>query len=367
MRIEYSYLGKQFENIEEYISDIRGLVKSGEFTLGPYVERFEKMFAEYVGTRFVISTNTGTDALILGLRALGVGPGDEVITVPNSFYATVGAIVAVGARPVFADCDERFQIDAHEIEKVISKKTKAILPVHWTGASPEMDTICSLASKYNLHVIEDACPAVGAKINGKAAGTFGTIGAFSMHPLKPLNVWGDGGMIATDSEEAAKFLSCYRNHGMVDRDNINMWGVNARVQPIQAVVAMRQLKGIEKIIEIRNRNAAHFDEGLSELKEFVRIPTRLKGHREAFQLYIIECDRREELLQYLWKNEIEAKIHYPIPLHLQPPGRELGYKEGDFPNAEAQAKRIVTLPSHQHLSDDQIQFTVDTIKAFYKK
>lgn len=367
VKVKYSYLAEQFANVEGYFSDLRKLVKSGEFTLGPTVERFEKKFAEYIGVKHVISTNTGTDALILALKAAGVKPGDEVITVPNTFVATVGAIVAAGARPVFVDCDDRFQIDAGKIEKAISKRTRVILPVHWAGASPDLKTILSIADKRGIAVVEDACPAVGAKIGKRFAGSFGKVNAFSMHPLKPLNVWGDGGMVATDSDEAAKFLRLYRNHGLSDRDHIEFWGVNCRLQPVQAVVAMRVLDGIETLIRIRNRNARLLDQGLSGLEAHIRTPRRLKGNREAFQLYLACASRRDELVRTLIAKGVEAKIHYPIPLHLQKAARPLGYKRGDFPVAEKQASEVVTLPSHQFISEKQIEAMVRLIRNFYAK
>lgn len=366
MKVKYSYLAEQFADFESYVPALRELVKSGEFTLGPYVERFEKKFGDYIGVKHVISTNTGTDALILALKAAGVKTGDEVITAPNTFVATVGAIVAVGARPVFVDCDERYQIAAEKIEKAVTRRTRVILPVHWGGASPDMKRIMSLADKKRISVVEDACPAVGAKIDGRFAGSFGLVNAFSMHPLKPLNVWGDGGMIATDNDKVAAFLRLYRNHGLSDRDHIDFWGVNSRLQPIQALVAMRVLARIEQSIKIRNRNARLLDEGLSDLGKFIRTPERPKGHREVYQLYIASASRREELAEYLTKRGVEVKVHYPIPLHLQKAAKSLGYRRGDFPVCEKQAAEILTIPSHQYVSPEQIRATIELIHDFYR-
>jgi dTDP-3-amino-2,3,6-trideoxy-4-keto-D-glucose/dTDP-3-amino-3,4,6-trideoxy-alpha-D-glucose/dTDP-2,6-dideoxy-D-kanosamine transaminase len=197
-----------------------------------------------VGVKHTIGTNTGTDALILALKALSIGPGDEVITQVNTFYATVGAIVAVGARPVFVDVDDQYAIDARLIEAAITPRTRAILPVHWAGLPPDMPAIMDLARRRGLYVVEDACPATGAAYAGKAAGSFGDLGAFSMHPLKPLHVWGDGGAVVTNDDRAARWLRLYRNHGMVNRDEIEMWGVNQRLQTLQAVVANRVLDGV---------------------------------------------------------------------------------------------------------------------------
>jgi dTDP-4-amino-4,6-dideoxygalactose transaminase len=367
MRVPYCYLDQQFADVEAYFNDLRGLVKSGEFTLGPYVEAFEKKFAAYIGVKHAVSTNTGTDALILALRAAGVRPGDEVITVPNTFYATVGAAVAVGARPVFVDCDDRFQIDANKIEAAITPRTRALLPVHWAGCSPDMPAIMDIARRHNLVVVEDACPAVGAKVGKRSAGTFGKVNGFSMHPLKPLNVWGDGGIAVTDDDAAAAWMHLYRNHGMTDRDHIEIWGVNYRLQPVQAIVGSRQLDVIEKIIGVRVRNARHLDRRLAELRDFVTLPARPPENREAYQLYIIRCARRDELLEYLQAHEIEARVHYPVPLHLQKAAAGLGYQRGDFPVAERQADEIITLPAHQHVTPEQCDYMADTIRAFYAK
>ncbi len=367
MRVKYSYLQEQFVDVEDIFSELRELVKSGEFTLGPTVDRFEKKFADYIGVKHVISTNTGTDALILALKAVGVKPQDEVITVPNTFFATVGAIVAVGARPVFVDCDDRFQIDVTKIENAITKRTRALLPVHWAGCPADLKSIMAIADKRGIAVVEDACPAVGAKVNGRFVGTFGKANAFSMHPLKPLNVWGDGGMIATNDEEVASFLKLYRNHGMSDRDHIELWGVNSRLQPVQAVVAMRVLDSIEQLIKNRIRNARLLDEGLKGLEEFIRPPRRPKDTREVYQLYIACAKRRDELVKYLIAREVEAKIHYPIPLHLQKAAAGLGYKKGDFPVCEKQASEIITIPSHQFIDEKQIAYMIKNIRGFYGK
>jgi aminotransferase EvaB len=365
MQVKYSYLDQQFSEVETYFKDLRELVASGEFTLGPYVEAFEKKFATYLGVKHAIGTNTGTGALILSLKAVGVKPGSEVITVANTFIATVGAIVAAGARPVFVDCDERYQIDVNKIEAAITSKTAAILPVHWAGCPPEMDKILEIANRHSVPVVEDACPAVGAKINGRFAGTFGKVNAFSMHPLKPLNVWGDGGIIVTNDDKSAEFLRLYRNHGLVDRDHVEIWGVNDRLQPFQAVVGSRVLDKVESLVEARIRNARLLDKSLIGLESFIRPPHRPLGYREVYQLYLLTAKRRDELVKYLNSRSIEAKIHYPIPIHLQNAARDLGYVRGDFPVCERQAQEVLTLPAHQYINTEEIEYMVSTINEFY--
>lgn len=365
MRVPYNYLPLQFGDPEPFIADWRDLIKSTEFTLGPFVEAFEKKFATFVGCKYVVSTNTGTDALILALKAVGVGPGDEVITVPATFYATVGAIVAVGARPVFVDCDEYNQIDVNLIPQTITPRTKAILPVHWCGASPDMPAIMKIAEEHRLQVVEDACMAPGGDIDGKHPGTFGHASAWSLHPLKPLHVMGDGGMVTTDDDALAAWMQMYRNHGMVDRNHIEIWGVNMRLQPMQAIVASRVLDTVNETVSIRNRNAQLLDKGLGELVPHVQVFPRRAGYRETFSLYMARFESRDALVGYLADRGIEAKIHYPVPLHLQRAAVGLGYKRGDFPVCEQIAGEIITLPSHQYVTYLQIDFMISTIRRFY--
>ena len=367
MKVPYNYLPMQFSELDEIFDEWRELICSTEFTLGPYVEKFEKEFANFIGAKHVISTNNGTDALILALKACGVGPGDEVISVPTTFYASIGAIVAVGAKPVFVDIDSRYQINVAQIEQAITGKTKAILPVYWGGAAPEMKKIMQIASENKLKVVEDACMAPGGQVFDKHSGTYGDVNAWSMHPLKPLNVMGDGGMVSTDDDELAAWMRMYRNHGMVDRDHNDIWGVNMRLQPLQAVVASKVLKTVNDSVAIRNKNAIALDAGLKTLGNNVTLPERLPGYRETFSLYMAKFKKRDQLVPYLLNRGIDVKIHYKVPLHLQKAAEDLGYHEGDFPNAEMYAREIMTIPIHQYLSTEQLQFCIDSIHSFYEK
>ncbi len=365
MRVPFNYLPFQFKDTSKYFSAWKKLIKSSEFTLGPYVKKFEKDISKFVKVKYCISTNNGTDALILSLKSLGIKKGDEVITVCNSFYATVGAIIACDAKPIFVDSDDRYQIDVTKIEKAISKKTKVILPVHWGGASPDMNKICKIAKKHKLKILEDACMGIGGKIFGKSPGTFGDVSAMSMHPLKSLNVMGDGGMIVTNNSKIARWLNQYRNHGMKNRDEIDFWGVNARIQPLQAIVASIELKKIKKILQKRSLNANFLDRELSKIKN-VKVPIRTKVNFETNALYMCLVEKRDKLKSFLNKRGIEVKIHYPKPLHLQKAARELKYKKGDFPVAEEQSRKLITLPVHQYLNKKHLKNIVQTIKQFYK-
>ena len=365
-KVPFNYLQYEFKNPTKIFQNWKKLIKSTEFTLGPYVQKFENRFAKFVGSKFCISTNNGTDALILSLKALGIKKGDEVITVCNSFYATTGAIIAVGAKPVFTDCDDRYQMKINQIEQLITKKTRAIIPVHWAGASPKMNQIIKIAKKNKIEVIEDACMGIGGKCENQHPGTFGIIGAFSMHPLKSLNAMGDGGMIVTNDSRIASWALKFRNHGMVDRDHIDFWGVNMRLQPLQAVVGIEGLKKIKKTIIKRNRNAYYLDRGLKKIEPFVKTPNRLNNYTETFSLFMILCHHRDKLQKYLNSNGIETKIHYPIPLHLQKAAKKLGYKKGSFLNAESQARKLLSLPVHQFISLKQIKYMLKHINTFYK-
>lgn len=367
MRVPYNYLPMQFADSRPIIRDWEELIASTEFTLGPVMEAFEQKFAQFVGMKHCIATNNGTDALTLAFKSIGLRDGDEVITVCNTFYATVGAIVRCGATPVFVDTDTRFQIDATKIERAITSRTKVIVPVHWAGASPEMNAIMAIALANGLLVVEDACMGIGGSIVGSSPGTFGIAGAYSVHPLKSLNVMGDGGMVVTNDDGMAEWMRKYRNHGMVDRDHIDFWGVNMRMQPLQAVVASHGLDALSGIIKKRLRNAECLDRGLAAISPQVTLPARPIGNVETHALYMALFEQRDNLLGYLKEHGVEAKVHYPIPLHLQNAASSLGYRSGDFPVAEFQASRLITLPVHQFLEDQHLDFMLCKIQEFYGK
>ena len=365
MKVPYNYLPFEFKDTKKIFKKWKELIKSTDFTLGSKVNEFESKFAKYIGSKYCISTNNGTDALILSLKSLGIKRNDEVITVSNTFYATVGAIVACGAKPILIDCDDRYQINIDKIAEKINRKTKAIIPVHWGGASPEMDKIVKIAKKYKIKIVEDACMGIGGSVNSKSPGTFGDIGAFSMHPLKSLNVMGDGGMLVTKNKKIFNWIKKYRNHGMVNRDMIDFWGVNMRLQPLQAIVALEGLKKLDKTISKRNLNAKRMDKLLLPLFPNVILPKRQKNHKETFALYMILVNRRDQLLKYLHKNGIEAKVHYPIPLNKQKASKNLFLNQKNFSISNYQSKKLITLPIHQYITSRQIVYMVKKIKNFY--
>jgi len=365
MIVPYSYLDRQFADIDEYLEDIRRVVRSGDFTLGKPVEEFEERFARMAGVPYAVGVASGTDALILPLRAVGVGPGDEVITAPNTFFASVASIVMVGATPVFVDNGDDYMIDVNRIEAAITPRTKAILPVHLSGHPADMPAIMAIAEKHGLAVVEDAAQAILASIDGKHVGSWGATAGFSMHPLKNLNVWGDAGIIVTRFKDVRDTLRLLRNHGMITRDTIGLWGTNSRLDSVQAAVGLRLITQVHDITNKRIANAGRFDAAFADMADVITVPARKPNVRQVFHTYVIRVKDRDRLLAYLTAEGVRAKVHYPIPLHLQPAASGLGYKPGDFPVCEAHCQSIITLPVHQHLTTDEIEFVVDRVRKFY--
>lgn len=367
IRVPFSYLDRQFADVDLYLSDIRKLVQTGDFTLGGPLREFERRFAEICGLPYALGVASGTDALILSLKALGVGPGDEVITTPTTFIATVGAIVMTGARPVFVDSEDGFVIDATKIEAAITSRTKTIVPVHYTGNVADMPRIADVARRHKLSVVEDACQAIGATLDGKPVGFWGDTACFSLHPLKNLNVWGDGGIIVARSQELKDKIELYRNHGLSNRDEVAIFGCNSRLDTLQALIGNRLIQQVGFITEQRIANAMRYDAAFENMADFVRTPRRRPGVQHVFHLYMVRVKKRDELLAYLNGNGVEAKVHYPIPVHLQKAAQHLGYKRGDFPVSEEDSRTVITLPAHQHLSRDEIDYTIQLIESFYRR
>lgn len=361
----HNYLRAQFSDYPEIFRKLERLVIEGDFTLGRAVDEFEERIRGITGSKYCVGVGSGTDALFLSLKAAGVGPGDEVITTPYTFFATVGSIVTAGARPVFADIREDFNIDPERIEAAITPRTKAIMPVHWSGLPCEMDAIMDLAGRHGLFVVEDACHALKAEYRGRPAGSFGLTGCFSLHPLKNLNVWGDGGFLVTDSEEMHRQLVLLRNHGLLNRNECAVFAYNSRLDSLQAIVANHLLDKIDHITERRIANSLRLDELLADLPE-VRLPVRPEAVRQVHHLYCLRVDRRDDLQRFLVESGIDAKIHYPIPMHLQPAAREFGYRAGDFPAAEQAAAEELSLPVHEFVADHELEQMAGLVRKFYR-
>lgn len=366
MRVPFSYLDRQFAEVEPYLAEIGALVRSGDFTLGSSVVEFEERFAAMCRLPHAVGVGSGTDALILSLEILGVGPGDEVITAANTFVATAGAIAMTRAKPVFVDNDDGFTLDPARLEAAITPRTRAIVPVHYSGNVADMPRIMAIAKQRDLVVVEDACQAIAASRGGSPVGSWGATAAFSLHPLKNLNVWGDGGMIVMRSAELRDRLRLYRNHGLVGRDEVAMWGHNSRLDSLHAVIGNRLIDQTAFITQTRIANARRYDTGLADVSE-IAVPQRDPAVVHTYHLYMLRAQRRDALLAYLIEHGVEAKVHYPVPLHLQPAARHLGYGRGDFPQAEADAETMITLPAHQHLRADEIDYTIARVREFYRR
>ena len=366
MKVRYSYLSQQFSNCDDLWDNLKKFVPTGDFTLGKPLTEFENGFAKLIGTKHAIGVNSGTDAIKLSLKALGVSHGDEVITTANTFVATVGAIVELGAIPVFVDCDDTFCMNVDLLESKITPKTKAIVPVHFTGYMTDMRKLNPIAQRYNLPIIEDACQSILGAIDGVKAGTWGNTGCFSLHPLKNLNVWSDGGVIVTNDDKLADELRLLRNHGLIDRDTVTIMGYNSRLDTIQAVVGNWLLPTAVDISNKRIENANYYDKHLSQIKQ-ISIPPRPSGFRIVYHLYIIFAEDRDNLLEYCIEKGIEAKVHYPIPIYRQKALQYLGLQEGDFPVTDAHTKKIITFPCDQHLSIEEMDYVIQTVQNFYIK
>jgi aminotransferase EvaB len=364
MKVRYSYLKQQFENCDDLWAQLKEFVPTGDFTLGQPLTKFENEFAKLIGTKHAIGVNSGTDAIKISLKSMGIGYGDEVITAANTFVATVGAIIELGAIPVFIDCNDTFCMETEKIEEVITEKTKAIVPVHFTGYMTDMRKLMPLANKYKLRVVEDACQSILGAIENKNAGTWGNTGAFSLHPLKNLNVWSDGGVITTNDDILAENIKLLRNHGLKDRDTITLMGYNSRLDTLQAIVGSWLLPKTKEIASKRIENAKYYDDNLKSIKQ-IRIPPRPSDFTIVYHLYIIFAEDRDSLLSYCIEKGIEAKIHYPVPIYRQPALEYLGYNEGTFENTDKHAKSIISFPCDQHLSRLELDYVINTVKSFY--
>ena len=366
LKINHSYLVEQFFDYSKIFKELEKVVKKGDYTLGKAVDVCEKNFAKRTGAKYAISVGNGTDALLLTLKALDIGVGDEVITVPYTFIATVGSIVTAGAKPVFVDIKEDYNIDENQIINAITKKTKAIMPVHWAGRPCEMEKIYSIAKKYKLYVVQDSAHVIGARYKKKHLVNFGDACTYSMHPLKNLNVWGDGGFIVTNKKKLANKLYLIRNHGLKDRNTCKVFGYNSRLDTIQATVANYKMKKkLDNITNKRIKNSKMLDKLLSKNKNITTVK-RFKHLKEVFHLYHINVKKRDALQKYLLNHDIDAKVHYPIPVHLQPAAKFLKYKKGDFPVSERMASTSLSLPVHEFISKRHIEYMSKAINNFYK-
>lgn len=365
MQVPYVDLARQHAALKtELLEAIGKVLDVGQFVLGSEVQLFEQRFAELCGAQFAVGVNSGTDALILALQVLGIGPGDEVITVPNSFVATASAIHIVGARPVFVDVDEEYNMDPDRLEAAISPKTKAVLPVHLTGRPAKMDAITRIAAHHDLHLVEDCAQAILATYNRQGVGTFGAVGCFSLHPLKNLNACGDGGVLTTNDPDIYEALKIRRNLGLKTREDCVLWSENTRLDTIQAAILLVKLNYLEQWTQRRRENAGYYRKELANLKE-VLVPSAHEWEYAVYHTFVVQAERRDDLRTFLASRGIGTAIHYPLPIHLTSAGLELGYPAGSFPMAESQAKRIISLPIYPELTTNDLDYIIQNLFDFY--
>jgi dTDP-4-amino-4,6-dideoxygalactose transaminase len=353
-------LAAQFaEERNELMGVVEAALARGDWVGGEAVERLEAELAAACATSHAVALNSGTDALILGLRALGIGPGDEVITAPNSFIASAGAIAAVGAVPVFADVRDDQNIDPQAVEAAITPRTRALMPVHLTGRMADMGALCAIAQRHGLAIIEDAAQSFGSRWQDRPAGSFGHVGCFSAHPLKNFNAAGDAGFAVTADAALAERMRRLRSHGLTDRNSAPEWGLVSRLDTVQAEILLVRLRRLPSVIARRRRNAALYRQRLR-----VFVPPCRPEEFNTFHLFVVQVDRRDALRDFLADRGIRSQVHYPIPIHLQPAAADLGHGPGAFPVAERQAGRILSLPIHQFLSEDDIKAVCDAVADF---
>jgi dTDP-4-amino-4,6-dideoxygalactose transaminase len=362
----YNYPHQLGADIEPLIADLRSMLIGGRYELTAEVKQFEAQLAGYLGARHVRGVNTGTDALVVALRALGIGPGDEVITQANTFHATVGAIELVGARPVLVDVDPAaFLIDRQQLRDAIGPRTRVLLPVHLYGKPTPMAEIVALAESRGLFVVEDAAQAIGARTEGQSVGTFGHFACFSFHPSKNLSAAGDGGAVVARNADLDEALRRQRELGQVGQNNHVVVGFNTKLDALQARILSWKLPRLEQWNEHRRTVAGWYRERLVGLP--LGFQARTEGETHVYHLFQVQTGERDALLAHLRDREIDAVIRYPVPIHLQPAFAGKGWKAGQFPVAEALAKELLCLPIRPDIGVDEVDYVADSVREFFAK
>lgn len=363
MKVPFLDLKSQYESIRDEVGQaLQSVLDRTAFAGGPFVAEFEKHFAEFCGTQHAVGVGSGTDALWLALQALGIGPGDEVITTANTFIATAEAISICGARPVFVDIDQdTFNMDPSLLEDAITSRTKAVIPVHLYGQPADMDPITEVAERHGLAVIEDACQAHGAEYKGRRAGSIGRAGCFSFYPGKNLGAYGEAGAVTTDDGELADRMRMFRDHGQKAKYYHSIVGWNARMDGFQGAILDVKLRHLNDWNDARREHAHSYSRLLRDV-EGVVTPGEPGFARSVYHIYAIRVEKRDTLMSDLAEREVSCGIHYPIPLHLQDAYADLGYKKGDFPVTEQCAVQILSLPMYAELTDKHIERVVEQIR-----
>lgn len=365
MKIPFVDLRAQYLTLKPAMDKaVLDLIDSTQFIMGTDVSAFEDEYARFLGVKYCIAVSSGTEALILIMRALDIGPGDEVIIPANTFIATALAVSYAGAKPVLVDADPNtWTIDVTKIEKKITKRTKAIMPVHLYGQSADMDQIKTLAKKHGLFVVEDACQAHGARYRGKRVGGIGDIAAFSFYPGKNLGAYGDGGAVTTNNKKLAEKIVLLHNYGQKIKYHHLVKGTNSRLDTLQASILRVKLPHLSKWNEKRAKIADYYSESLRDLP--LTLPAVGQARDHVYHLYALHLQKRDAMLMHLQKSGISAQIHYPVPIHLQKAYSELKYKRGDFPNSEYSAKHELSLPLYAELTDAQVEYIVQSVRSFF--
>ncbi len=363
LKAQYGTIKAEVLSVIERVCDEQG------FVLGPRLVDFEKATAQYVGSRHSIGCASGSDALLLALMAFGVKAGDEVITVPFTFFATAGAISRLGAKPVFIDIQpDTFNIDPSQIDRAITSRTKAIIPVHLFGQCADMEAINEIAKRKRLHVIEDACQAIGAARHGKRAGVLADVGCFSFFPTKNLGGFGDGGLMTTDDQALADALSMLRVHGSRVRYLHEAVGINSRLDALQAAILHVKLKYLDQWTEGRRRNAERYQRLFTQanLLDRVTLPATAPGNFHVYNQYTVRVQKRDELRNFLKDQGVGSEVYYPLPMHLQNCYQDLGYRKSSFPHSERAAEEVLSLPVYAELTEAQQSYVVQMVGEFYR-
>ncbi len=371
MNVPLLDLKAQYQSIRsELLAAVEAVCDEQGFILGPRVVELEKALATYLGSAHAIGCASGSDAILLALTAVGVGPGDEVVTVPFTFFATGGSISRLGAKPVFVDIQPAtFNLDPAKLERAITSKTKAIVPVHLFGQCADMEAIKAVAAKRNIPIIEDACQAIGAARNGVKAGNLGEIGCFSFFPSKNLGGFGDGGLMTTNDAPLAEALAMLRVHGSKVRYVHELIGMNSRLDALQAAILRVKLKYLDQWTKGRQRNAARYEQlfKAAELDGRITLPVTEKGNEHVFNQYTVRATKRDDLRAFLKEKGIGTEVYYPIPLHLQSCYQSLGHHKGAFPVSEQASEEALSIPIFAELADAQQTYVVETVRQFYTR
>jgi dTDP-4-amino-4,6-dideoxygalactose transaminase len=365
MKVNFVDLKAQYQTIKPEIdAAIQGVISNTAFVLGKAVFDFEEKFARYCDTKYSLGINSGTSALIMAMKALGIGEGDEVITTTNTFIATAEAISYAGARPVLVDIeDESYNMDPGKLDEAITKKTKAIIPVHLYGQPADMDPILQIAKNKGIFVIEDACQAHGAEYKGRKAGSLGMVGCFSFYPGKNLGAYGEGGGVTTDDDQIAQKVKMLRDHGSPKKFYHEFIGNNCRLEGIQGAVLGVKLNHLDGWNDLRRKNADLYRKYLEGTE--VKVPQEMPYAKHVYHVFCVRVKDRQKLMDFLKEKGVFTNIHYPIPIHLQKAYSFLGYNKGDFPVTEGSMDEILSLPMFAELTEEQIKYTTDCIREFY--